>query len=95
MGAIEVATTVIAAIALLTLVIGIQRYNESKRSRIYTRLDETRDKLVKEMKEDYTQKEIFFMANKQVERRLDAIEKQTALLPDIATHLKTLVGGKL
>ena len=80
-------------VAIIAVILGAQRYNEDKRSRIYKRLDEYKEGVKKEMKRDYSRKDICILKHDQVDKRLEKIEAQTALLPDIAAQLKILVAN--
>ena len=80
-------------VSIVLVIIRTQRYNETKRSRIYARLDECREALLMEMKKEYTRKDVCVVKHDQVDKRLESIEKQTALLPDIAAQVKILVNG--
>ena len=83
----------LAFMAIIGTIIGTQRYNESRRSRIYERMDECKANTAKDLRLDYQRKDMCTLTHKQVEKRLETIEKQTALLPDIAAQLKLLVNG--
>jgi len=91
---VEISSLVVAVVAIIGIIVTAQRYNADKRNRIYARLDATKESIVKSVKEDYSRKDICMLKHDQVDKRLEAIEKQTALLPDIAALVKTLVNGK-
>jgi len=90
---IEISAVVATFAAIIGVFIGTQRYNTDKRSRIYERLDEYKKGITMEMKKDYSRKDICILKHDQVDKRLEKIEEQTALLPDIAAQLKMLVNG--
>ena len=89
----EIAAVVVAIIAILTVMFGTQRYNADKRSRIYTRLDEYKDHLKDEVKKEYARKDMCALTHQHVGQKLQEIETQTALIPDIAAQLKILVSN--
>ena len=83
----------LAVMAIVGAIVGTQRFNERGRSRIYERLDECKIATAKDLRMDYQRKDICAITHAQIDKRLDAIEKQTSLLPDIAAQIKFLVNG--
>jgi len=90
----EIGGLIAGIVAIVGVVIGAQRYNEGKRSRIYERLDECKGQMMDDLKKDYARKDICALTHSQIEKRLEKIEVQTALLPNIAAQLKILVNGQ-
>jgi len=88
-----VATIVIAFMAIVGAIVGTHRYNEKGRSRIYERMDECKADTAKDLRMDYQRKDVCTITHQQIDKRLDTIEKQTALLPDIAAQIKLLANG--
>jgi len=91
---VQIGSIVTIVIAVIGLVVAAQRYNEGKRSRIYERLDECKGQMMEDLKNDYARKDICALTHSQIEKRLEKIEVQTALLPNIAAQLKILVNGQ-
>ena len=89
----SVATVIIAVLAIVTAFVGSHRYNEKGRSKIYSRFDEYKDNIQYSLKKEYQRKDICTITHQQIEKRLDKIEEQTALLPGIAAEIKILANG--
>jgi hypothetical protein len=80
-----------AVVAILAVILASHQYNNSCRSRIYTRLDEVKSFCERKMDRDYARKDICALTHQQVEKKLQEIEHQTALIPEIVTQLQILI----
>ena len=79
---------------IIAILLGMHRYNSNRRTRIYERLDETKEQIIKKSAEDYARKDICRLTHEQVDAKLKEIQAQTALIPRIAAQLEVLVNGR-
>ena len=88
---IELAATITAVVAIIGTIIATQRYNADRRSRIYTRLDESKCNLSEEMRRDYARKDMCTLTHEQIGRELKDINQKVSLIPGIVAQLEILI----
>ena len=93
MGWIEITSAIIAMATIIGIVIGVQRHNAAAHGRIYERLDDVKEGMKQDMKEEYARKDLCALTHQQVEKELREIKMQTALIPAMASQLELLVNG--
>lgn len=74
-------------IAVISFVIGNNRNESKARSRIYERLDETKD----EINNTFTRQDVCNVVHKQVDNQLERIEKATECIPKIKVGIDMLL----
>ena len=90
----EVAALAGVGLTGIGLIVGVQRYNADRRSRIYTRLDECKTSMSEEMRRDYARKDMCALTHEQIGRELKDIKSNVNLIPGIVAQLEILVNGK-
>jgi len=87
---VEIGTVGAMLVTIIAIIIGSQRYNESKRSKIYMRLDNVKEGFETRMSKDYSRKDLCEYKHNQIEKELKEIKAQTSLIPEMAAQIKVL-----
>ena len=91
MNVLEITSVIVAVVSVLGIVFGILKYTAGRIHRVYERFDEHKKTVEIQMKEDFTKKEICQIIHGQIDKRLETIEVQTKLIPEIAAKLEIIL----
>ncbi len=87
----ETISLVSVFVALLGIIIGVQRHNEAARGRIYARFDEFKKEMEERVERNYVRKDVHDLHIQRLESDIKEIKLHTAPIPSISANLNLLL----